>query len=181
MTRIQDLRTYATHRKLPKATFLGNLSNDWVSKSLDHCSALPSQLQTTVTERNSIPIHGTKIYYDQLEGIYDQRKISLDVHDLDPIIIRLQGVNHLRYALLNPKSTIPAHLDDPYTLRFICMLQGKHILSSEGTDFEMTAGELWFVNGSYKHSIFNSEDYTRIALLGNFAYSDFNINMLRSI
>jgi hypothetical protein len=179
MPNIKDLRAYATARKLPKTVYLGNINPVWKNNIIDHCLSLQTELLTTFTERNNTEIYGTSVYdYNALTEIYDQRKIKVDGILLDELINTLPEVSHLRYALLNGSSTIPEHIDDPYHLRFICMLSGQHIFNSEGTLTTMKENELWFVNGAYRHSVENTANTVRIALLGNFELNDISKEML---
>lgn len=179
MSDIKDLRAYARQRKLPKAILIGSVDTSWISSALEHCNTLGPGLYNAVSERNQSDIYGTEVNYQQIKNIYDQKKIPEFAIGLDPLINMFQGIDHLRYAILQPGSTIPAHIDSPYSLRFICMLQGNHTMEVEGDSHYMVEGQLWFVNGSYKHSIINNHSRVRIALLGNFSYNDYNVNILK--
>lgn len=177
----KTLKLYAKNRKFAEAIKISMLPEEWILYARDLAVSLPDTNQTALKQREELGITGTEIEdYSNLVKFYSQRYVnSMSLPDQ---ISQFENVHHLRFGILGHKETIPYHLDEPYTLRFIAMIEGAHKYRTEtGVSFDMKAGELWFINGSYKHSIENVYHGTRIALLGKFDNSLFNLKILNEL
>jgi quercetin dioxygenase-like cupin family protein len=175
------LRLYAKNRKLPAAVKLGTISKDWIEYARIFSSKIANTSDAALSQRNKKNIYGTEIEnYDSLTKFYNQR--YFDNIDLPKEITQLNNVHHLRFGVLDFDKTLPFHLDEPYNLRFICIIQGSHDYYSEkGELYQMTEGELWFINGSFKHSVKNTSAGNRIALLGKFPPDDKNLKLINEL
>lgn len=174
----KTLKLYAQNKKLPKVVKLGIVHDSWLKYAYQYASGLKNTSDFALEQRSALNIKGTEVDdYESLTGFYNQRYVSNI--SLPEEVKKLEGVHHLRFGVLERNGTIPFHLDEPYTLRFICMIHGTHRYHVEtGETYDMAAGELWYINGSYKHSIENTSEHQRIALLGKFERNDNNINEL---
>lgn len=181
MQDVKTLRLYAQNRKLPNAVKIGTVSESWLTYAYTIARDLENTSDGALDQRTALGIKGTEVEgYDKLTEFYNQRYISKLI--LPNEIERLEGVHHLRFGVLDKGGTIPFHLDEPYTLRFICMIHGTHKFHVEdGSSYDMSPGELWFINGSYKHSIENTSPGTRFSLLGKFARNDTNMRMINEL
>lgn len=175
------LKMYAKNRKLPRAVKLGVVPLEWISYAYNVAKFTPNSSDQALNQRVEKNILGTEVTdYDTLTEFYNQRYI--ENLRLPSEIEKLQGVHHLRFGVLEQGGIIPFHLDEPYTLRFVCMVAGTHKFHFDnGTAYDMTEGELWFINGSYKHSVENTTNSTRIALLGKFEHCENNIKLLNEL
>ena len=62
------------------------------------------------------------------------------------------------------------------------MVHGTHTFCVEnGTEYNMQTGELWFINGSFRHSVKNTSQHERIALLGKFDNSVDNVRIINEL
>ena len=181
MSDIKTLRMYAKSKKLPQAVKLGDVPYEWVKYAQNVATAAPNTSEHALNQRTEKNIAGTEIVnYNQLTEFYNQRYI--DNIELPNKIKELQGVHHLRFGVLEEGKTIPFHLDEPYTLRFVCVITGSHKSKFEtGSEYLMKEGELWFINGSYKHSVENTFGGTRIALLGKFEHCEYNTRIINEL
>lgn len=181
MDDIRTLKLYAKNRKLPLAVKLGTISNEWITYAQNVACELSNTSDIALSQRSEMGVKGTDIEnYESLVEVYNQRYCP-DL-TLPPEIENLNGVFHLRFGVLEKDGIIPYHLDEPFTLRFICIIQGSHNFCFENNNkFEMKAGELWYINGSYKHSVENTSHNTRIALLGKFANNETNIKLINEL
>lgn len=181
MTDMKTLKLYAQNRKLPEAVKLGTVPETWLTYAYTLARDLENTSDAALIQRQQKGVAGTEIEgYDALTEFYNQRYISRMI--LPNPIERLEGVHHLRFGVLEKDGVIPFHLDEPYTLRFICMIHGTHKFHVEdGKTYEMNPGELWFVNGSFKHSVENTSNGTRFALLGKFARNDINLRTINEL
>lgn len=181
MDDVRTLKLYAKNRKLPLAVNLGIISDEWVKYAQNVASDLNNTSDIALAQRVGMDVKGTSVEnYESLVEIYNQRYCSN--LSLPPEIEKLDGVCHLRFGVLETDGVIPYHLDEPYTLRFICIVQGSHKFHFENSNtFEMKVGELWYINGSYKHSVENTSGNTRIALLGKFANNETNIKLINEL
>lgn len=175
------LRLYAKNRKLPVAVKLSIVPKDWISYAQKFANDLTATNDVALSQRVEKNIYGTEIEnYESLTKYYNQRYFR-DI-DLPNEINQIDGVHHLRFGILEQGGSIPFHLDEPYNLRFICMIQGSHKYHSEkGESYIMTTGDLWFINGSFKHSVENISLGTRIALLGKFPPSQENLRLINEL
>jgi aspartyl/asparaginyl beta-hydroxylase (cupin superfamily) len=181
MSDIKTLKMYAKSKKLPQAVKLGTVALDWLDHAQTIATSAPNTNEQALNQRIEQNITGTEIVnYDQLTEFYNQRYINSI--ELPSEINMLQGVHHLRFGVLEEGKTIPFHLDEPYTLRFVCMIVGSHKFKFEtGSEYLMKKGELWFINGSYKHSVENTFSGTRIALLGKFEHCEYNTRIINEL
>lgn len=181
MSDIKTLRMYAKSKQLPQAVKLGIVPQEWVEYAQNVASTAPDTSKQALDQRIEKNITGTEIVnYDQLTEFYNQRYIT-DIKLPDEINL-LRGVHHLRFGVLDQGKIIPFHLDEPYTLRFVCMITGSHKFKFEtGLEYLMQQGELWFINGSYKHSVENTFNGTRIALLGKFEHCEYNTRIINEL
>lgn len=181
MDRVKTLKLYAKNRRLPDAVCISNVPKEWIEYAYTRATNTNNTSDFALEQRTQKNIYGTGIEeYSELIKFYNQRYI--DDLELPPEISKLEGVHHLRFGVLQPKSTIPMHLDEPYTLRFLCVISGEHNFVTElNNTYNMKAGELWFVNGSFKHSVENNTDSDRIALLGKFDNSENNLRLINEL
>lgn len=181
MSDIKTLKLYAKNRKLPVAVRLSVISKDWIVQTQKFVNRLSNTSDIALDQRTKQNVYGTEIVdYDSLTEYYNQRYFT--ELDLPNEITQLIGVHHLRFGILEQGATIPFHLDEPYNFRFICMIQGTHKYHSEtGESYDMHEGELWYINGSFKHSIENTSSGVRIALLGKFPPTDDNLRLIHEL
>lgn len=181
MSDIKTLKLYAKNRKLPVAVKLSSISKDWIEYAQKFVHSLPNTSNLALAQRTNQNVYGTEIVdYDSLTEYYNQRYFT--GLDIPKEIAQLDNVHHLRFGILEQGATIPFHIDEPHNLRFICMIQGTHKYHSEtGHSYEMSEGELWYINGSFKHSIENTSSDTRIALLGKFPPTDNNLRLIHEL
>lgn len=181
MSNIKTLRLYAKNRLLPVAVKLSTVSKDWIAYAQKFANNLANTSDHALLQRTQQNIYGTEVEdYDTLTTFYNQRYF-LDL-DLPQEITKLEGVHHLRFGVLEQGATIPFHIDEPYNLRFICMVRGTHKYYSENDKcYPMSEGELWYINGSFKHSIENTSPGVRIALLGKFPPSEKNLRLINEL
>jgi quercetin dioxygenase-like cupin family protein len=181
MSDIKTLKMYVKNRRLPEVLKLGTVPLDWIASFKSLADSLPNTSDVALHQRVEQNITGTEIVdYDALTEFYNQRYLT-DV-ELPVEIKKLQGVHHLRFGVLQKGATIPFHLDEPFTLRFLCMVSGTHTFYVEtGSAYEMQPGELWFINGSFKHSIKNTSTHDRIVLLGKFEHCEYNTRIINEL
>jgi len=181
MSDIKTLKMYARNRKLPAAVKLSSISSEWISKFKSIADSIPNTSDIALAQRVEKDITGTEIInYDELTTAYNQRYIAELA--LPDEFLQLHGIHHLRFGVLEKDATIPFHLDEPYTLRFICIVHGTHTFCVEnGTEYNMQTGELWFINGSFRHSVKNTSQHERIALLGKFDNSVDNVRIINEL
>jgi hypothetical protein len=181
MADIKTLKLYAKNRKLPEVVKLGTVSSEWISYAYALANSLENTSDQALQQREEMNVAGTEIEdYTGLTKFYNQRYLK-DM-TLPNEITRLEGVHHLRFGVLKEGAVIPPHIDEPYTLRFICMVVGTHKYHAEsGYIHQMDTGDLWFINGSYRHSIENITPGTRFALLGKFDNSEYNIKLINEL
>jgi hypothetical protein len=166
---------------LPVAVKLSTISNDWLEYAKKFANELENTSEVALSQRTEKNIYGTDIEdYSSLIAYYNQRYFT-DLK-LPEEISRIEEVHHLRFGVLEPNATIPFHLDEPYNLRFICLIQGSHIFYTENNlSYEMVPGELWYINGSFKHSVKNTSTDIRIALLGKFPPTVENLRLINEL
>jgi hypothetical protein len=175
------LKLYAKNRKLPTAVKIATVSSDWITYAQQFANKLPNTSDAALAQRSEKNIYGTEIEnYSSLTKFYNQRyftNIELPIE-----LSLLENVHHLRFGILDPGASIPFHLDEPYNQRFICLIQGSHKYHVEHSEtYVMNEGELWYINGSFKHSIQNTSTGTRIALLGKFPSTEENLRLINEL
>jgi hypothetical protein len=181
MDKKEIVKLYASNRKFPAAIKIGKINREWIDYALKLESQLPESKGESYEYRASQNIPGTEI--DDINGLrkFYSQKLTSDLN-LPDEIAQFEGLHHLRFARLESNSTIPEHLDDPRYLRFICVLKGSHrYVPEKNNDVLMSEGELWFVNGSYRHSVENLQNQDRVALLGNFSNNEKNNLILKGL
>ena len=175
---IKVLKEYARLRKLPDTIHLGDISDKLKNDLLKLFESTPISNDRTAQNRKGI--YGVE--HDDttpLGKTYNQRHIT-------DFIIGVDCLNDFtkkyewRFADLQPDSSIPKHLDDPSSYRFIIMLKGEHEFISDDKTIPMKEHEVWFVNSAYHHSVFNNTKNNRIALLGKFEINEHNTRLLRA-
>lgn len=179
---IKILKLYAKNRRFPGYIFLGNLKKEWLDYSNALCKSLTDTSKKFYEERALTGIKGTELEtdYKKITSNYKQKEI-INVNIPEPLI-KFEYISHLRFALLDENSKIEYHLDDPRYFRFICIIQGSNVFHCEKHEsIIMKEGEVWFINGSYRHMIDNCFQIKRIAMLGNFEITDNNRKILNEL
>lgn len=176
---IKALRQYAKLKKLPGVIKLGIISN----KLCDHLCELSKGAEIT-NERsieNRQGIYGVE--HDNTSPVgktYNQKHIDnwiIDIECLNSFIEKYDW----RFAELEPQGIIPMHLDDPYSYRFLAVVNGSHVFGLENKKFIMNSGDVYFINSAYKHTVENtSKDIKRVALLGKMKINEHNTKLLRT-
>ena len=175
---IKTLRQYAVLRKLPGVIKLGNIKEKLQNDLLKLYKDTPVSNERSSENRQGI--YGVE--HDDTSPLgktYNQRHITdflIGVDCLNEFINK----HEWRFADLQPKATIPEHLDDPFAYRFIMMLKGEHEFTSNDKTTIMQEGQVWFVNSAYHHSVLNNTSDVRIALLGKMNVNDHNTGLLRA-
>ena len=175
---IKTLRQYARLRKLPEVIELGSIDQSLIEDCLELLPSVPVSNERASEAREGI--YGVE--HDNttpLGKTYNQRHID----DFIPEIQCLENYINTyewRFAELQPHASIPEHLDDPYSYRFIVMLKGTHNFSANNNTVTMSEGQVWFVNSAYHHSVYNNNDTTRIAILGKMEVNEHNTRILRT-
>jgi hypothetical protein len=178
MSDIKTLKAYAEGRKLPPFKLLARLPNKWIEYVHDIYTQTPISDEHARQQREHDRIIGTKVEnYDSLTQFYNQLyPSSITTHEL---YNTLSEPHHFRFGRLKSRSTIPMHLDEPFTLRGLCVIKGQHRFVCEtGHSVVMNPGELYFLNGCFRHSVENTLDSDRIALLNKFRLNLTNKNTL---
>jgi hypothetical protein len=175
---INTLRQYAKLRKLPSTIKLGNIGN---------------KTKTDLLKLSDLAIVSNERAYENRKGIYGVEHDNTtplgktyNQKHIDNFIIGIDCLNDFdnksewRFAELDPGSSIPMHLDDPYTYRFLVLLRGSHLFRCD-TEIEMYTNDVYFINPAYKHSVTNNDPInTRIALLGKIEINENNTRILRA-
>lgn len=180
MSDIKTLRAYAEGRKLPAFKLLAVLPDPWIEYAYRVYSKTPISSDRAKEQRERDHILGTTVEgYDTLTEFYNQLYPNeLNYHEAYDMLI---GAHHFRFGELKVGHTVPMHLDEPFTLRGLCVIRGQHKFTVEtGESVIMNPGELYFVNGCYKHSVENVSDIDRIALLNKFELNDHNVSILKN-
>ena len=177
---IRTLRQYAKLRKLPGLIKLGTLSQKINSDLL--------KLSTTAEITNNKAVENRKGIYGvehddstPLGKTYNQKHVDEWIIAID-CLNAFEGKTDWRFAEMDANSSIPMHLDDPYTYRFIVMIEGEHIFYTDCQKYEkvnMSKGDVYFVNPAYRHGVENLNQ-TRIALLGKMKINEYNTELLRT-
>jgi len=181
MNNIKTLRAYANGRKLPMIKLIGNVSENWLEDAFRVYESTPITSDYAKAQREKDRILGTKVdKYEELTEYYNQ--LHPDSLSLPEEYHLLEGAHHLRFGELKANNTISMHLDEPYTLRGVCVIRGQHeFILEDGSLVVMNPGELYFVNGCYKHSVRNTLNIVRVALLNKFFLTKTNIKVLNEL
>jgi mannose-6-phosphate isomerase-like protein (cupin superfamily) len=175
---IKTLRQYARLRKLPEAIQLGSIDEQFIQDCLQVLPATPVSNERASENREGI--YGVE--HDNttpLGKTYNQRHIDDSIPGIE-CLKEYINTYEWRFAELQPQASIPEHLDDPYSYRFIVMLEGTHDFVANNKTTVMSKGQVWFVNSAYHHSVYNKENNTRIAILGKMNVNDHNTRLLRT-
>ena len=179
-TDIKTLRQYAKLRKLPGLIKLGTLSQKINSDLLK--LSITSEVTNDRAVENRKGIYGVEHNESTPLGkTYNQKHVDESIIGID-CLTAFEGKTDWRFAEMDANSSIPMHLDDPYTYRFIVMIEGEHIFYTDCQKYEkvnMSKGDVYFVNPAYKHSVKN-KDTKRIALLGKIEINEYNTELLRA-
>lgn len=179
MSDIKTLRAYAEGRRLPTFRLLANLPKSWIEYAYDLYTETPISSDLARDVRESAGVLGTRVDgYDSLTEYYNQSCVDrISLHESYQI---LSGATNFRFGALKHGSLIPMHIDEPFSLRGICVIRGSHKFTFENGDvIEMFPGELYFINGCYRHSVENSSNIDRVALLNNFTLNEHNLSLIK--
>ena len=181
MTDLETLKKFAKCRKLPKIIYLGNTSQEWKDYAINIAENTSDSLDYSIKNRTSSPLPGSKTDdYSVLTSIYSQRNVFDDI-DIPECLSDFEDIHNIRFAILKPKSSVPEHLDSPETYRLISVIKGQHDVWSEGEKFPMNEGEVYFINGCFKHKVDNLTDIERVAFLAKMPITGKNTNELLRI
>ena len=175
MEKMKTLRQYAKAKKLPLVKHMGNVDGEWVDYALGICDQSKITTEKTIEGRT---VYGTELPEERDDIQYEQKHIN-DM-SLPDTITKMEGVHDLRFAELGGDEFLPLHLDDPWSLRFLVMLEGSHDFIAEEETIPMYSKQVWFINGSYLHGVKNHSNKTRTALLGKWSFNEENIEVLYS-
>jgi len=178
MSDIKILRAYARGRKLPTHKLIATINNEWLSYAYEIYNSTQQSSNYAKQQREADGIVGTEVSdYQDLIKFYNQYYPKQLILSKEYKI--LDDVHHCRFGELKLGHTIPFHIDEPFTLRSICIIKGEHRVDFEnGKSVNMKPGQLYYINGCYKHSVINTGDIDRIALLSKFKLNTHNIGVL---
>jgi quercetin dioxygenase-like cupin family protein len=179
---IKALRQYAKLKKLPGVIKLGTISNELCDQLCN--LSKHSEITNVKAIANRKGTYGVEHDDTSPAGkTYNQKHIdnwTIDIECLNDF----EGKYEWRFAELEPQGIIPMHLDDPYSYRFLAVVNGNHTFNLESpTDQKiiMNTGDVYFVNSAHKHSVENTaKDLKRIALLGKMEINEHNTKLLRT-
>jgi len=180
MDDLQTLKAFAQGRKLITFKYLGEANKKWLADM--------HELYQITTAKKGQDFGGQEwrktagdeeIDYVKLLETYEQKYIDHDI-ELDPILQQFHEIKNLRFATLNHGETLETHLDDPLSKRLLIVIQGtQRTVFETGDDVAMFTGNIYFINGCYKHSIVNTTvKGNRIALLCNFKNNKHNMDII---
>ena len=176
----RTLHQYAILKKLPEVIKLGHLWDSEKQFLLDNVLDTPISNDRGIKNRVNTRVYGVEHDYSTPAGkTYNQRHIDNFNFHIDCLKPFFEDCFDWRYAELEPQSGIPEHLDDPFTYRLVVMLEGEQIGQFGSVKNPMKAGEVWFLNSAFKHSVYNHTNKKRIALLGRFNINDTTTQLLR--
>ena len=179
--KIKTLKQYVRAKKLPIAKLLGNVSDDWVNYALDISEKTKISTEKAIDNRTD---YGTVLSDEYRKGILDQSIVDYKQKHIEDLVLpndifsNMEGIHELRFAELESKELLPLHLDSPWTLRFLIILKGSNLFFTEEESFPMNTNEIWFINGAHAHGVNNTNNFSRIALLGKWKYNENNIEKL---
>jgi aspartyl/asparaginyl beta-hydroxylase (cupin superfamily) len=185
MDDIRTLRAFAQGRKLITFRYLGEANKKWLADMYELYQITPAKKARTLEN------HGVQdwrkaagdevVDYVKLLKTYEQKYIDNDI-ELDPILQKFHGIENLRFATLNNGETLEKHLDNPWTKRLIIVIQGtQRTVFETGDDVAMSTGNIYFINGCYRHSVVNTTvKGDRIALLCNFKNNKHNRDIINN-
>ena len=174
------LRQYARLKKLPEVIKLGHLWDSEKQFLLDDVSDTPISNDRGIKNRVNTRVYGVEHDYSTPAGkTYNQRHIDNFNFQIDCLKSFEDNFFDWRYAEMEPQSGIPEHLDDPFTYRLVVMLEGEQIGQFGSVKNPMKAGEVWFLNSAFKHSVYSHTNKQRIAKIGRFNINDTTTKLLR--
>tara|TARA_B100000900_G_scaffold185503_1_gene157275 strand:+ start:1604 stop:2146 length:543 start_codon:yes stop_codon:yes gene_type:complete len=169
------LRAYANGKKLPSVIYLGQAADDWVEYAIKTSNATPDSTEYSVDNRTDVP--GAQEYdYTQL-GNYVQKNVFKEI-TLDDTLNNFEGIFNIRFAVLDSGKSVPEHVDSPWDYRLLCVLKGTHNFIADNKTTPMFPGEMYFVNGCYRHTVTNDTNKARIAFLAKMPITEKNTNEL---
>jgi|TARA_B110000259_G_scaffold180043_1_gene220272 quercetin dioxygenase-like cupin family protein len=179
---IKALRQYAKLKKLPGVIKLGTISNKLCNQLCDLAKHAEITNERSIENRQGT--YGVEHDNTSPAGkTYNQKHIDNLTIDIEWLHIFKEKYNW-RFAELEPQGIIPMHLDDPYSYRFLAVINGNHIFSLESPTNQkiiMNTGDVYFVNSAHKHSVENTaKDLKRVALLGEMKINEHNTKLLRA-
>ena len=177
--KITTLRQYAKMKKLPSIIRLGGIDSVTIEYYLKMVQETPISNERSIELRKGI--YGVEHDDTSPAGkTYNQRHLDDQPLLVSPLVDFIESFE-FRFAELDVGAHIPSHLDSPYSYRTLTMLQGNHTLWSKGkVPIDMYPGDVYFINSAYKHSIYNTGDIVRIALLGKMKVNEHNTKLLRA-
>lgn len=173
------LKEFAKGRRLPHYRYIGKADSIWMDYIKTVCNKTPESNEYSYANRQDVELD-FETYKDFLAS-YIQKNV-FDKIIIDRCMEQFDNVTNLRFAILKEGDTVPEHLDSPKTLRMICMIEGSHIFKFEGdVECTMNEGDIYFVNGCYRHSVVNTTKGDRIALLAKMEYNTHNENIINEL
>ena len=178
MSDIKILRAYARGRKLPTHKLITTINSMWVSYAYEIYTNTQQSSDHAKQQREDDGVLGTEVSdYQDLIAYYNQYYTKELILAKEYSV--LEDVHHCRFGELKLGHTIPFHIDEPFTLRSICVIRGEHRVEFEnGESVIMKPGELYYINGCYRHSVINTGNVDRVALLSKFKLNTHNIGVL---
>ena len=164
MTKREIIGQHKANRKFSMTTFHSTLSDAELIKLRNLECTKRDMLNSRRVE--DVDIFDDEELYASLHPWYKQEWVTGDV--------TINGLKLLRPRVANLAATkdVLWHIDSPEALRVLVMLQGSQIFTVDDgkgklTEQPMLEGEVWLVNPSFMHTITNTSDGSRIALLGD--------------
>ena len=177
--KIKILRQFAKMRKLfPSVLHLGIVNEKTVNELLRLAKDTPISNDRAINLRSGI--YGVE--HDNTSPVgktYNIKYIDDFIVDIEVLNI-FKNKTEWRFADLDAYSSIPRHLDNPYTYRFLVLLQGSHKFETEIETIIMTASNIYFINSAYRHAVYNITDKKRVVLLGKMEINEHNTRLLRT-
>lgn len=177
---IKTLRQYAKLKKFPSVIKLGILDSN-IRLKLLNLSKITKISNDRAIENRKNGVYGVE--YDNTTPAgktYNQKHVDNFIIGID-CLNEFTNKTDWRFAELDPNASIPMHLDDPYTYRFLAVIDGSHVFCYDNTELTMSAGDVYFINSAHKHSVKNIDLVNkRIALLGKIEINDYNTRILRT-
>lgn len=175
MKDFKTLRAYANGKRLPSVIKLGTVQASWIEYAIEISLKTPDSTGYSVSNRTDVP--GAQEYDYTKLGNYIQKNM-FDEIILDNVLNNFEGVFNVRFAILDSGQSIPEHVDSPWDYRLLCVLTGSHDFVSDGQVTQMLPGDMYFVNGCYRHQVTNNTNIERIAFLAKMPITEKNTNEL---
>jgi quercetin dioxygenase-like cupin family protein len=175
MKDFETLRAYAKGKRLPSVIYLGNTKTDWIDYAIQTSIATPDSTDYSVVNRTDVP--GAQEYDYSKLGNYVQKNVFEEMA-LDDTLNNFEGIFNIRFAVLDSDKSVPEHVDSPWDYRLLCVLTGTHNFIADNKTTPMFPGEMYFVNGCYRHTVTNNTNKERIAFLAKMPITEKNTNEL---